>query len=164
MSSDSLDKLQVSLFDENARTLSLNELRNGRAMIIDFWTTKCVKCPAALEKLNEAAASSIDSSVLYVSCALSQGPGNKEVVMDMVDEWEDMTHCFMESDQKEEAKNAFGFSAVPFVIIVDKSGSVISSGDPKSVDYVTTLKTAAAASSEVAPAVTENAFSLDEDF
>ena len=162
----SLDSLKVVTLDENSKNLSLNELRDGRAMLIDFWTTKCVKCPAALEKLNEEAANNADGSVLYVSCALSQGPGNQDVVRDMVDEWEDLTHVFMEVEHKDAAKSAFGFSAVPFVIIVDKSGNIISSGDPKSLDYATLLKTAASgATATSAPAAaTENTFSLDEDF
>jgi hypothetical protein len=64
-------------------------------MVIDLWHSKCVKCPAALDKLNDFAGSGSASSsssssddVLYVSCALSQGPGNIDLACEMVaDTW-----------------------------------------------------------------------------
>lgn len=80
---DSLIVTPLNL-DENSSPITLNELRSGRYIIVDFWHTKCVKCPAALEKLNEEAAESAADDVIFVSCALSQGPGNKEVACDVV--------------------------------------------------------------------------------
>ena len=90
-----LDELKVITLDENAATVSLTELRAGRAMVLDMWTTKCVKCPAALSKLNDEAEECASSSTapLFVSCALSQGAGNRELVVDMVEgEYEALTH------------------------------------------------------------------------
>lgn len=58
----------------NDEILSLRQLQikhDNKFMLIDFWHTKCTRCPAALEKLNTEAATSND--ILYVSCALSQG-------------------------------------------------------------------------------------------
>jgi hypothetical protein len=135
-------------------------------MVIDLWHSKCVKCPAALDKLNDFAGSSSTSTssssddVLYVSCALSQGPGNIDLACEMVaDTWENLTHVFMEVEVKEEAKALFGFNAVPFVIVVDKDGNVIGHGDPKTVDYAALVAGgAAAAAGASAPLV------LDEDF
>jgi thiol-disulfide isomerase/thioredoxin len=44
-----------------------------QVVFVDFWHTKCVRCPAALSKLNSLVESY--DSVLFVACALSQGPG-----------------------------------------------------------------------------------------
>jgi len=44
----------------------------GKPMLVDFWTTKCTRCPAAMEKLDKEA-SSRGSEIFYVACALSQG-------------------------------------------------------------------------------------------
>ena len=74
-------ELKVTHLDENKNLVSLDELREGKAMVLDFWHTKCVKCPAALEKLNEEAEERDD--VLFVACALSQGEGNMEAVEDL---------------------------------------------------------------------------------
>jgi len=167
-----LDELKVVVLDENAKMVSLNELREGRAMVLDFWTTKCVKCPAALSKLNEEAEEDSSADLVFVSCALSQGEGNRELVADMLEDWESMTHVFMEPGAKEAAKNAFAFAQVPFLLVVSKSGAVLGMGDPKSTDYKALLaaaaedeqKLAAAPEAEAAVPAPANVFTLDEDF
>jgi thiol-disulfide isomerase/thioredoxin len=109
---ESLDEIQ-----------SLHAFRAGKVMVIDFWHTKCTRCPAALEKLNNMAESYADEAeaVMFVGCALSQGDGNKDIVVDMVDgEWENLTHIFISIEQKEIAKKALGFTAVPFVAVIGK--------------------------------------------
>jgi hypothetical protein len=60
----------VVLGGASAEPTSLLELCKGRKGVIDFWTTKCVKCPAALGKLNDEAEG---ADALYIACALSQG-------------------------------------------------------------------------------------------
>jgi thiol-disulfide isomerase/thioredoxin len=101
---------------------SLCRLRDGKAMVIDFWTTKCTRCPAALEKLNNEAGLAENDDIVFVSCALSQGEGNYAVAADLVCDgsFDDMTHCFMEMDVKETAKTSFGFTSVPFYVVTDK--------------------------------------------
>lgn len=177
-----LDELQVSVLgDENRSTVSLSSLREGKSMVIDFWTSKCVKCPAALEKLNEEAGES-KGEIIFVSCALSQGDGNKEVVGSLVadEEWDNLTHTFMDMTNKEVAKAAFGFTTVPFYVVVSKDGRVVGRGEPKNTDYVSLLAAAAAItnpaevdapmpSAKVAvpapvPQHASNVFTLDEDF
>jgi len=158
--------------DENGEEKTLCDLAvqaggERKAMVLDFWHTKCVKCPAALEKLNDEAGSGEHDGIVFVSCALSQGAGNKDVAMDMISgEWGNLLHVFMEIEVKEQAKAAFGFAAVPFYVVVDRQGNVVGSGDPKTVDFVKLLadtkvpSSAAAASSSA----TIPEFKLDEDF
>ena len=152
-----LPSLAVTTLDENRKVTSLEAIRAGRTMVIDLWHSKCVKCPAALDKLNDlAGSSSSGDDVLYVSCALSQGPGNIDLASEMVAvTWENLMHVFMEVEVKEEAKALFGFNAVPFVIVVDKDGNVIGHGDPKTVDYASLVKT---------PTSSASGLVLDEDF
>ena len=81
----SLPDLSVTLLDSTSAQTNLNAVRNNRLMVLDFWHTKCVKCPAALDKLNEAAEADLtQGDVVYVSCALSQGPGNRDLASDMI--------------------------------------------------------------------------------
>ena len=75
----------------------------------------------------------------------------------------------MEVDQKEAAKVAFSFAAVPFLIVVSKSGQVLGMGDPRTVDYVALLAAAEAPGKDQptgcgAHAESQQLFSLDEDF
>ena len=106
---------------------SLCKLRNDKAMVIDFWTTKCTRCPAALEKLNSEAEMAENDDIVFVSCALSQGDGNYAVAADLVCDgsFDAMTHCFMEMEVKENAKAAFGFTSVPFYVVVDKVTKIL---------------------------------------
>ena len=153
----SLDGLEIIKLDAEAQALDFKTLAGGKALVLDFWHTKCVKCPAALSKLNETAGTG-DANVLYVACALSQGPGNFDLAKEMVEEseWGNLTHVFMEVDVKEKAKAAFGFTAVPFVVVVNADGVVVGHGDPKNLDYAALLSKA--------PSTGAGALVLDEDF
>ena len=173
MAQNILNSFRVSLLqgDENREEITLNHIRGSEsALVLDFWHTKCVKCPAAMEKLNDAATPFIaDSRVKFVSCALSQGPGNIDVASEVVmGSWENLTHTFMSTEEKERAKLAFGFSAVPFVVVFDSSGAVVGSGAPKDVDFVSLLGLVrdGETTKESLPVTSTGtpAFVLDEDF
>ena len=94
---------------------SLNPSIHRWKIPLDFWTTKCVKCPAALEKLNHMAVEFPD--VLFVACVLN----DKEMAEEIIEEsgWENMTHIFVESAVKESLKAQYGFSEVPFCLVID---------------------------------------------
>ena len=76
--------LDLDVFDVNLnRNTTFKEIKGDRALVVDFWHTKCVRCPAALEKIN-GEASTDSHSAIFVGCALSQGEGNLDVVRDVV--------------------------------------------------------------------------------
>ena len=62
----------------------IHATKNPILTVLDFWHTKCVKCPAALDKLNTEATNYPSQDVLFISCALSQGDGNFGVAEDVV--------------------------------------------------------------------------------
>lgn len=156
-----LPSLKVSILDENAEMTDLNKLRGEKAMVLDFWHTKCVKCPAALDKLNYIAEGD-KLQVMFVACALSQGPDNRNLASDMITgTWENLVHVFMDIDVKEEAKQIFGFTSVPFVVLIDKDGAILGHGDPKSFDYMAMLQNA---SKLDITAQVPSTLVLDEDF
>ena len=117
-SSIQLPNFAVKVFNDgsidNSNILSVKE---NQPMVLDLWHTKCKNCPAALEKLNKIASKRPD--ILFVACALSQGEGNEEEVGDLIDEWDSLKHVFISVEVKEELKALFGFTQVPFAIVVD---------------------------------------------
>lgn len=161
----SIPPIVVSVNDEEK---SLAEVCKGRRGVIDFWTTKCVRCPAALGKLNDEASGSTDT--LFIACALSQGEGNKDDVMDFAQDWEHLTHVFAEMGVKEEMKKVFGFSAVPFYVVFDEDGSIVGSGEPKTFNYESALSSLRSKQNIEnklggnSVARVNNVFTLDEDF
>jgi|LauGreDrversion4_1035100.scaffolds.fasta_scaffold839869_1 hypothetical protein len=81
----------------------------------------------------------------------------------------------MEIDEKEAAKAAFGFTQVPYYIIIDKNGTLVGSGEPSKTDYISILAKSNTMVStiqenipqNIAPSpsvVPQNVFTLNEDF
>lgn len=167
-----LPDTEVLILSDGQKTVStIRDACKGKRGVIDFWTTKCVRCPAALSNLNDQAGSKNDEEV-YIACALSQGENNEDDVADFIDEWENLTHLFVKMENKDAIKQHFGFSQVPFYVVFDQEGSIVGSGDSKNFDYATTLaevtKTSKAENqynvSNAVPSTTANTFTLDEDF
>lgn len=65
------------------QSVALPELLQGKGGVIDLWHTKCTRCPAALEKLNDTIGS---SAAIGLACALSQGAGDVDMVSDLIQE------------------------------------------------------------------------------
>lgn len=134
---------------------------SGKVLVVDFWHTKCTRCPAALSKLNEEA-EKLGSSCAVIACAISLGEGNLDTVRDVINEWENIHHIFIEQDVKEECKRIFGFSMLPFTVVLRKVGdsnTLLFSGDPKAMN----LKELVAVASTSA-AGNGGSLSFDEDF
>ena len=158
-------EIPISLLeaDDGVDTITLRDLqlKNGnKPMVIDFWHTKCTRCPAALEKLNDEA--EMHPEIMFVSCALSQGPGNRAVAADLVGDWGNMIHIWMEMEAKELAKAAFNFTAVPFYAVISKDGDIIGTGEPKAINYMELLNRNSENSNSNSTG--ETVLVLDEDF
>jgi hypothetical protein len=65
--------------------------------------------------LNELALELPD--VLFVSCVLN----DKEIAADILEDsgWENMTHIYIEPNIKDTLKSQFGFTEVPFCLVID---------------------------------------------
>lgn len=68
----------------------------------------------------------------------------------------------MEIDVKEAAKAAFGFTQVPYYIIIDKDGTLVGYGEPKSTDYKAILEKSDKVITQ--ENISQNVFTLNEDF
>ena len=72
---------------EKDETLTLDTFRENKPLVLDFWHTKCVKCPAALSKLDAMVTDY--PGVFFASCAVSLSDGDDDMVAEMVeDTWE----------------------------------------------------------------------------
>lgn len=152
---------------EGQKKVTLDSFRSGKKVVIDFWHTRCTKCPAALEKLDKKARSSTDDNLIWASCGLSLTDGDFDIVQEMCeDTWENLKHLYMTVEEKEVAKSIFDFKAVPFCVCFDASGKLVASGDPKNIDFdsVFTEASTKAAASETSGASETPALSFDEDF
>jgi len=161
-----MENITFTILNVERKKCSIDEFRAGKPLVLDFWHTKCTRCPAALEKLNIEAEKALYDGVIFASCGISVEDGDIDLVSEMCEgEWENLTHLYMTKDEKETAKAAFGFTAVPFCIVIDTSGNIIFKGDPKLADFESLLSGTPTKSLETATVFNEAAtLSFDDDF
>ena len=144
-SSLSLSLLNVD--DESATPTTIGAFAAGKPLVLDFWHTRCVKCPEAISKLEVIAPK--HPGVTFAACCLSLGSeteGTQEQVLELLDgQWEGLQHLYMTFAEKEAAKQVFGFKAVPFVAVFGGDGALKFAGEPKDVDFATVFDAAPAA-------------------
>jgi thiol-disulfide isomerase/thioredoxin len=135
----SLPVSQLDVEEQTGAPTTLGALAAGKPLVLDFWHTRCVKCPQALSKLDGVAPK--HAGVTFAACALSLGSeteGTQDQVLELLEgQWENLTHLYMTFEAKEQAKKAFGFKAVPFVAVFSADGALRFAGEPGDVDFAT---------------------------
>ena len=77
---------------------------------LDFWTTKCTRCPDALDKLDKMANDPKYDDVQFVSICCDKLDGARDIIEKDDDlRWQNVDHYFMDKQDKEEAKKILGF-------------------------------------------------------
>ncbi len=154
--------LPLTLFDDDSTASSLTKLRAGKPLIIDFWTTRCERCPACLDKL-DTIAEALGDKVVFAALCLD----DPDFAQELVDEhdWDHITHGGMDLETKEQAKAAFGFNSVPHLVIVGADGTALFCGSAlkATADGINE----ALAGKENAPqpvAAAAPSFTMDDDF
>ena len=103
---------------------------------LDFWTTKCTKCPDALDKLDEMARDPKYENVQFVSICCDQLDGARNIIEKEDDlRWQNVNHYFMSQADKEHAKKELGFQSVPFYVVLDQDGTITQKGNSKAIDF-----------------------------
>jgi len=130
------------------------------SLCTDFWTTRCTRCPAALDAFDEraakAAAASLaseedpsnddaDVDVRYVSiCCGVSCDGAREIIEQPDDgrRWRNVRHYFVtDPAAKEMAKKELGFASVPFYVVAvvaaggNKGNAVVVAQKGKKIDW-----------------------------
>lgn len=94
----------------------------------------------ALDKLNEMAVSETHSKVNIISicCGSTDQIGcdaAREIIeMEAETRWPNLRHFFIMADEKERAKAQYGFSQVPFYVVLNSEGEIQQKGSSKQVN------------------------------
>mmetsp|Transcript_8066 Transcript_8066/g.11569 ORF Transcript_8066/g.11569 Transcript_8066/m.11569 type:complete len:191 (+) Transcript_8066:55-627(+) len=108
----------------------------GQNTVIDFWTTRCTRCPDALDKLDAMKSEAKYSNVEFVSVCCDKLDGAREIIeKDDRPRWDNVAHYFMDENTKEEAKQVLGFASVPFYVVVNEDGEIVQKGNSKQIDF-----------------------------
>ena len=154
---------------------------NGRLLILDMWTTRCERCPAALDKLNKLADTYKDS-IVFVSVNADDKDFAEEIIEE--NDWGKLHHVYITTETKEKIKALTGLKSVPYYFIYDFSehGNVgglncVKHGGPKDIDFdvllpelLNNLDENGAKGNEnssennASSSNQKNVFTLDEDF
>merc|ERR1719382_1156961 len=111
---------------ETAATQPLQDIVYGKNTVIDFWTTKCTRCPSALDKLNDLAQQKKNSNIHFMSICCDSCDGAREILEEKEDlKWSSIRHFSTTLEDKEIAKTSLGFHSVPFYVILDCHGRII---------------------------------------
>lgn len=104
--------------------------------LTDFWTTKCTRCPDALDKLESMAQDPKYENVRFVSICCDKLDGARDIIERENDlRWQHVDHYYMDSIHKEQAKKILGFKSVPFYVVVDEMGGIQQKGNERAVDF-----------------------------
>jgi hypothetical protein len=77
-----------------------------------------------------------NGNVSFVSICCDKCDGAREIIeKDEELKWQNMSHYFMEHQDKEEAKKFFGFKAVPFYVFVNDKGEITQHGNSSAIDF-----------------------------
>ena len=113
---------QGELKDTEGNDRILEELRGERLTVIDFWTTWCAPCKRTLPILNKMAMQYRDKGVCFIGINLD-GPGNISKVAPFIKAMNISYPVLL--DMNHEWASYFLVSAVPTLIVLDDSGSVV---------------------------------------
>ncbi len=103
---------------------------------VDFWTTKCTRCPDALDKLDLMASDPKYENVQFISICCDQLDGARQIIEKDDDlRWQNVDHYFMNQSDKEHAKKELGFKSVPFYVVLDEEGNITQKGNQKAIDF-----------------------------
>lgn len=107
--------------------------------LADIWTTRCTRCPAALDKLNETAA--VEDGVQFVSICCDKLDGAREILdKEATPRWNFIHHYFMSPDDKDIAKQLLGFKQVPFYMVFSDQGEMLHTGNKLDFDLIPGMK------------------------
>ncbi len=134
---------------------------------LDFWTTKCTRCPDALDSLDTMATLPQYANVNFTSIVLDGCDSARNIIEepDKKPRWHNINHYYMDKDYKELAKETLGMKQVPFYVVLNEYGEIVQKGSKKQVDFdnipgMTKSKEGEEEKSEPI----ERVFCLDEDF
>mmetsp|Transcript_1867 Transcript_1867/g.2688 ORF Transcript_1867/g.2688 Transcript_1867/m.2688 type:complete len:156 (-) Transcript_1867:532-999(-) len=110
--------------------------------IKDFWTTKCTRCPQALDDLNSLAEMPEYENVRFTSIVLStaeeEGCDSARNILEAPDDsprWNSISHYHMDLENKEVAKKELGFTQVPFYVVLNEKGDIVQKGSKAQVNF-----------------------------
>lgn len=118
--------LSVSLPDRNGTIVNLSDFR-GKLVLIDFWASWCGPCRAEMQSLKKIYEEIKGDDLAFISISLDEERDRWLKAMDT-----DKIPWIMLWEQKglkdSELGTLFGFKSIPFIVLIDKDGTLLARG------------------------------------
>ena len=100
-------------------------------LIIDFWTTACPNCPAAITKLHNFALTNNDPKIKCISVCLGREEPKAQIIVEE-GEWTALEHYYGGDQSREAILGLWTFDRVPRLVIIE-NGVTKYEGPPKPI-------------------------------
>merc|ERR1719491_2508335 len=120
-----------------AKYKSTHDSFKGKNTVIDFWTTKCTRCPEALDRLDSLATDPKYLNVQFSSVVLDTCDGARNIIETPDDHprWGNVHHYYLNEEYRSVAKEALGFRQVPFYVVLNEEGEITQKGGKRDIDF-----------------------------
>lgn len=100
---------------------------NGHILFIDFWASWCMPCRASIPHLKEVYSKYHDSGFDILSVSIDAKPAawNKALAKEQMP-WAQVLDVYHEGNQTSEVALKYGAASVPFTVMLDSLGNVLS--------------------------------------
>ena len=113
------------------RTGQFSDLLGERGALVEFYTTLCSRCPAALEKLDNSSAKLLQAGVTPVAVNLDDIIGAEKILENISEFFSDRVRWIAVSQEtRTRLKAELGMRSVPFAVYVGSNGRIVAMGQP----------------------------------
>lgn len=75
-------------------------------------------------------------NVQFISICCDKLDGARDIIEEDEDpRWQNVSHYYMDPENKDHAKRILGFKSVPFYVVLDENGSIHQKGGSRAIDF-----------------------------
>jgi len=124
---DSFEAPEFQFADRDGKTVTRNDFA-GKYTMLDFWHTSCGVCFQKFPELEKQYAKYNSNSNVAIYSVNVKLPQDKEGVSFEIISERGYSFPVLQSGLSEDAKNMFGVTVYPTVIVLDKTGAIVFRG------------------------------------
>lgn len=119
----------IKIIDIDNQTHTLSQFRDKNVVLIDFWASWCVPCRESLPHLKEIYSKYHPKGLEIIAVAwldLNKETWTEAINQENIGMWYNVTTIFRNGEERnEDITDNFSVPAIPFILLIDKTGRII---------------------------------------